>query len=51
MPDQPPVRFMTLEQVAEKLATSVAQIRARVKSRELEAIQIGRPRGAQLNCA
>jgi excisionase family DNA binding protein len=34
-------RFLTLADVAEILATSVSQVRALVKSRELRAIQIG----------
>jgi excisionase family DNA binding protein len=34
-------RFLTLPDVAEILATSVAQVRALVKSGEIRAIQIG----------
>ena len=34
-------RFLTLADVAEILATSVSQVRALVKNRELRAIQIG----------
>lgn len=48
VPDQPTEppgsrepRFLTLSDVAEILATSVSQVRALVKSRELRAIQIG----------
>ena len=41
MPDQPRARFMTLEPLAEELATSVAQVLALMKRRELEAVQIG----------
>src|SRR3954454_5211146 len=44
MPDakpQPRFRFLTIEDVAEELATSPAQIRALIKRRELPALQIG----------
>jgi len=39
--EQPPVRFLTLEQVAEELNTSVAQIYALVRRGELVAIRLG----------
>lgn len=35
------VRFLTLQQVAEQLATSVSQVYALVRHRELAAIKIG----------
>jgi excisionase family DNA binding protein len=48
VPDQPTEptgsrepRFLTLADVAEILATSVSQVRALVRNRELRAIQIG----------
>jgi excisionase family DNA binding protein len=40
-PGQPVRRFLTLPDVAEILATSVAQVRALVQSGELRYIQIG----------
>ena len=40
-PDEPGRRFLTLPDVAEILATSVAQVRALVASGELRYIQIG----------
>jgi hypothetical protein len=40
-PTPPRFRFRTIEDVAEGLATSPAQIRALIKRRELRALQIG----------
>src|SRR3954453_13289762 len=46
MPDAQPTphrfRFLTIEDVAEELATSPAQIRALIRRKELPALQIGR---------
>jgi excisionase family DNA binding protein len=39
--EQPTARFLTLEQVAEELNTSVAQIYALVRRGELAAIRLG----------
>jgi excisionase family DNA binding protein len=39
--DQPSARFLTLEQVAEELNTSAAQIYALVRRGELAAIRLG----------
>jgi excisionase family DNA binding protein len=39
--EQPQARFLTLEQVAEELSTSVAQIYALVRRGELAAIRLG----------
>ncbi|GHJ45751.1 DNA-binding protein [Catellatospora sp. TT07R-123] len=39
--NQPQPRFLTLEQVAEELSTSVAQIYALVRRGELPAIRLG----------
>lgn len=39
--EQPAARFLTLEQVAEELSTSVAQIYALVRRGELSAIRLG----------
>ena len=39
--EQPQARFLTLEQVAEELSTSVAQIYALVRRGELSAIRLG----------
>lgn len=39
--EQPAARFLTLEQVAEELSTSVAQIYALVRRGELAAIRLG----------
>lgn len=39
--DQPSARFLTLEQVAEELNTSAAQIYALVRRGELPAIRLG----------
>lgn len=41
MPDHPPARFLTLQQVADELATSEVQVRSLVKRGELKGIQIG----------
>ncbi|WP_405475594.1 helix-turn-helix domain-containing protein [Paenarthrobacter ilicis] len=39
--DTPSPRFLTIEQVAEELATSEVQIRAMLKTGQLKGIQIG----------
>lgn len=39
--DKPSPRFLTIEQVAEELATSEVQIRALLRSDQLRGIQIG----------
>lgn len=39
--DKPSLRFLTIEQVAEELATSEVQIRSMLKAGQLRGIQIG----------
>lgn len=42
MPDEPKKhRFLTIEQVAEELNVSIAQVRALLKTGELRGLQVG----------
>jgi excisionase family DNA binding protein len=41
MPDRPPLRFLTIPQIAEELSTSTAQITALVRRGDLPALKLG----------